>query len=232
MTKLLLVEDDADVTRLVLTHTAREGIEVTCESTAAGGVRAALAEIFDVAIIDVGLPDGSGLDVLSALNTPQSNTHVIILSGAGTERDRVSALLCGADDYVIKPFFVRELTARVLAAARKRAVARNRVMRFGHLSIDLTSRVVQLAGIDLNLTAKEYDLLVFLSTHPHRVVSRGQLLHSVWGSESSWQAEATVTEHVRRLRRKIDVPGEPSMIRTVRSAGYSFEPTIRAEQNA
>ncbi|MEY2471632.1 MAG: two-component system, OmpR family, response regulator [Actinomycetota bacterium] len=226
MTTLLLVEDDLDVQRLVTRYAAREGIEVTSETTATAGVLAAETRIFDVAIIDVGLPDGSGLDVLRALDTAQSSTHIIMMSGASGEEDRVRALQSGADDYVVKPFLVRELTARVLAAGRRRVVARNRVLHFGALSIDLTNRHVCLNDSPVNLTSKEYDLLAFLSTHPCRVYSRAELLQSVWGSAPTWQGASTVTEHIRRLRIKIKGrSGGPSLLRTVRSAGYSFEPT-------
>ena len=152
-------------------------------------------------------------------------THVIILSDAGSEGDRVHALGLGADDYVVKPFFVRELTARVLGVRRRQVSATDTRLVYGPVTIDLAARQVTIEGNPVRLTAKEFDLLAFLAARPRHAFSRDELLRSVWQSAADWQQAATVTEHMRRLRTKIEVePHHPRLLQTVRGVGYRFDP--------
>jgi PAS domain S-box-containing protein len=223
--RLLIIDDDVAVRRLVSNRLATQGVSVTCAST----IAAALAELahasFDVAILDLALPDGSGLDLLRTLRDADSSTHVIILSAAGSEADRVDALDLGADDYVVKPFFVRELAARVLAVRRRREVAQGTTLQYGGIVIDLAARQVTVGGLPADLTTKEFELLAFLAARPRHVFSRDELLRSVWRSSADWQQVATVTEHVGRLRAKIEQnPSRPRLLRTVRGVGYRFDP--------
>jgi DNA-binding response OmpR family regulator len=150
---------------------------------------------------------------------------VILLTGRVDEIDRVLGLELGADDYVGKPFSPRELAARVRAVLRRAPSHPANGLAFGELVIDPAARAVKLRDEPVDLTAREFDLLVFLARSPRRVFSHGELLAQVWNSTSEWQDPATVTEHVRRIRAKIEVDREhPRWIRTVRAAGYSFEP--------
>ena len=222
---LLILEDEVAIRDLVTLKLEKEGVRVTGTSTVASALRAINSTVFDVAVLDRRLPDGSGLDVLTSLRALGSATHVIVLSGAGGESDRIQALDLGADDYVVKPFFVRELAARVLAVGRRQRDADQRVLQLGALAVDLAAREVSVAGVPVDLTAKEFDLLAFLAARPGEVFSRDALLRSVWQSAPDWQAGATVTEHVRRERRKIEAdPDQPRWLVTVRGVGYRFEP--------
>jgi DNA-binding response OmpR family regulator len=225
--KLLLVDDDAPTRRLVDEHLTRQGVDVTSVGTVAAALAAIRDGTFDVAILDVTLPDGSGMDLLLAVRQDGFLTHVIILSGATSEFDRVRALELGADDYVVKPFFVRELVARVMAVGRRQNIGHDAILEYGRMRLDLSARVVTIEGRPLGLTLKEFDLLAFLAARPRRVFSRQELLRSVWQSASAWQLPATVTEHIRRLRVKIEAdPLRPRMLETVRGIGYRFVPPV------
>jgi PAS domain S-box-containing protein len=223
--KVLIVEDEAEVRRLVASQLELQGATVTESGTKAGGLRALEDEAFDVVILDLTLPDGSGLELLRVLRELEPPPHVMVLSGAGSESDRVRALELGADDYVVKPFFVRELTARILAVRRRTDALSERTLRFDPIAIDLSARRVTLAGTPVDLTAKEFDLLAFLAARPGHVFSRDELLRAVWRSSEDWQQTATVTEHVHRLRAKLESnPADPRTLTTVRGAGYRFDP--------
>jgi DNA-binding response OmpR family regulator len=225
-TRLLIVEDDDAICRLVATVFEEHAVDVTAAGTAAAALTELRHAVFDVAILDLTLPDGSGLDVLEAMQAQGSATHVIILSGAATETDRVRALELGADDYVVKPFFVRELTARVLAVRRRQETATSSSLTYGRIAIDLAARQVTVDDAPVALRAKEFDLLAFLAARPRHVFSRDELLRSVWQSATDWQKASTVTEHVRRLRSKIeDDPLNPRLLQTVRGVGYRFDPS-------
>jgi DNA-binding response OmpR family regulator len=223
--RLLLVDDDVAISRLVTNRLVHLGVSVTSASTVAAALAALRHSAFDVVILDLTLPDGTGLDVLHSLRESDAPTHVIILSGAGTEIDRVRALDLGADDYVVKPFFVRELAARVLAVRRRQDVAKDTTLRHGRLAIDLTARQVTVDDALVALTPKEFDLLAFLAARPRHVFSRDELLRSVWQSAAEWQQSSTVTEHIGRLRSKIESnPRRPCFLQTVRGVGYRFDP--------
>ena len=223
--RLLIAEDDLTVRRLVTESLEQLGVTVTAAGTAAAALNELQHATFDVAIFDKNLPDGSGLDLLRAVRELGSPTHVIFLTGAGSETDRVEALELGADDYVVKPFFVRELTARVLAVRRRQDVAKETTLQYGPIAIDLDARQVTVNDAPLLLTAKEFDLLAFMAARPGHAFSRDELLRSVWRSAADWQQAATVTEHMRRLRSKIEEdPHEPRVLQTVRGVGYRFEP--------
>jgi two-component system phosphate regulon response regulator PhoB len=150
---------------------------------------------------------------------------VIMLTGRVSEIDRVLGLELGADDYVAKPFSPRELAARVRAVLRRSTSALDRGLDFGDLKINVATREVHLRGDMVDLTAREFDLLAFLAGAPRQVFSHAELLAQVWHSTSEWQDPATITEHVRRIRAKIEQDrAHPRWIRTVRAAGYAFEP--------
>jgi DNA-binding response OmpR family regulator len=151
---------------------------------------------------------------------------VILLTGRGAQADRVLGLKLGADDYVVKPFSPAEVAARITSVLRRaRPEAAPARLEFDGLSIDLATREVSVRGTIVPTTAKEFDLLVFLARSPRQVFSRQQLLEQVWQSSSAWQSPDTVTEHVRRLRRRIEEdPENPRWILTVWSVGYRFQP--------
>jgi two-component system, OmpR family, phosphate regulon response regulator PhoB len=225
MARVLVVDDDDAVRLLVRRALEREGLRVEEAPDAARALQAFEGASWDLVVLDVSLPDLSGLDLLRRLRVG-ADVPIIMLSGRSDEADRVAGLESGADDYVVKPFYPRELAARVRSLLR-RSGARTRpsVLEFDDLTIDTASRQALFRGTPVELTAREFDLLEFLASAPRQAFSRAQLLQRVWGSSSAWQQESTVTEHVRRIRRKLGVEADQSRwIATVRGFGYRFEP--------
>ncbi|MGZ8751620.1 MAG: response regulator transcription factor [Acidimicrobiia bacterium] len=225
MARVLVVDDDDAVRLLVRRALEREGLRVEEAPDAARARQSFEGGTWDLVVLDVSLPDLSGLDLLRQLRVV-GDVPVIMLSGRGDEADRVAGLESGADDYVVKPFYPRELAARVRSLLR-RSGARTRpsVLEFDELTIDTAGRQALLHGTPVELTAREFDLLEFLASAPRQAFSRAQLLQRVWGSSSAWQQESTVTEHVRRIRRKLGIEADQSRwIATVRGFGYRFEP--------
>lgn len=219
---VLVVDDDPDV-RASLRDVLRDAGYLVAEAATGSEAKEAFDRDHpDAVLLDLGLPDMSGLDVLSEL-TARSSTPVIVLSGRSGETDRVVGLDLGADDYISKPFSARELVARVNAAIRSRhGQSSHSVMTFGPLVIDEAARDVSIDGDAVVLTPKEFDLLVFLAASPRRVFTRAQLLEQVWGSSERWQDDNTVGEHVYRVRRKLDPNDRGRWIETVRGVGYRF----------
>jgi DNA-binding response OmpR family regulator len=222
--RVLVVDDDDVIRGLVRDGLEREGFEVQDVADGASALAVLEEQPASLVILDVNLPARGGFEVLSAIRA-ESRVPVILLTGRVDEIDRVVGLELGADDYVMKPFSPRELAARVRAVLRRSATDPDLVLVFGELAIDPGARQVKLRGDVVDLTAREFDLLLFLARSPRRVFSHGELLEQVWHSTSDWQDPATVTEHIRRVRAKIEVDRErPRWIRTVRAAGYAFEP--------
>ena len=223
--RILLVDDEALVREVVAEYLAREGFAV---QTAANGetARRFLSEFQpDLVVLDLMLPAISGFDILQEIRR-SSDLPVIVLTARADEADRVSGLEMGADDYVVKPFSPRELVARVRSVIRRSAIRTTSAqIRFDELDIDPRRRAVLIGGVPIELTAKEFDLVLYLASNPSQVFSRNQLLEQVWGSSADWQDPATVTVHVRRIRQKLENdPSDPRWLKTVWGVGYRFEP--------
>jgi DNA-binding response OmpR family regulator len=222
------VEDDESMRGLLGRLLQSEGYEVTAVGDSRQAYSAVACDEPDIVVLDIVLGDEDGRDLLNELRR-LSDVPVVFVSGLGHEIDRIAGLKLGADDYVVKPFSPGELVARVESVLRRSRPthANPEQLRFGPLHIDPCTREVHVAGRSVDLTAKEFDLLAFLAASPRQVFSRGQLLDHVWSSSSDWQDEATVTEHVRRVRRKIEADADrPEWIITIRGVGYRFEPTM------
>jgi len=221
--RILVVDDDAALRELVHRALEPEGFRVEEAENGAGGLAAVRARPPEAVILDLGLPGMSGLEVLVEIRRA-SVVPVLVLSGRADESDRVSALEVGADDYVVKPFYARELAARVRALLRRAGTdSSHERLAFPDLTIDPATREVTVRGEAVELTAKEFDLLAHLATPPHRVFTREELLRAVWNSSAEWQDPDTVTEHIRRVRQKVEPdPAAPTWIRTVRGVGYRF----------
>jgi DNA-binding response OmpR family regulator len=223
--RVLVVEDDATIRRLIVKHLESEGYRV---AEASDGPTA-LAELRQSAphlvILDLGLPGLDGREVLVHIRAT-GGILCIVISGRADEHDRVLGLDLGADDYVVKPLSIRELGARVRALFRRStAQQRPRLLDFGDLQLDLDACEVRLDGAVVPMPAKEFQLLQFLASSPRRTFTREQLLERVWNSMGDWQDPATVTEHVRRIRHKIEPDRRrPRRIITVWGLGYRFEP--------
>nr|MDQ3756963.1 response regulator transcription factor [Actinomycetota bacterium] len=213
--RILLIEHDADVRELVERALAGAGYVVSTPADEAPDVSSPP----DLVVLDLGVPGGLDLDVLRTWR--ERGTAVVMLAGWTDTDDRVRALEAGADDFVAKPFSSRELVARVQSVLRRSDPAKRTRLDFGALLIDLVAREVRVRDKPVDLTARQFDLLVLLATNAGRVFGREELLGLVWGSSSQWQSSATVTEHIHRIRRQIeDDPARPRILRTVRGAGY------------
>ena len=223
--RILVVDDDKGSRALVRAALERESFSVLEAGDGSEALEIIAAEHPDLVVLDVNLPSLGGFDVLAQMRLVHS-VPVIMVTGRDGETDRVLGLELGADDYVVKPFSPRELTSRVRAILRRSApVSEEEHLDFVGLHIDLTSREVSVEGRAVGLTTREFELLAFLASSPRRVYSRAQLLERVWSSALEWQDPATVTEHVRRIRLKIEPDDDsPHRIRTVRGVGYSFDP--------
>jgi two-component system phosphate regulon response regulator PhoB len=229
-TRVLVVDDDPQLRSLLLLVLEGEGYPVSLASDTAGAIEAVEKGEVDLVVLDISLGIEDGRMVLARIRE-MGDLPVIIISGKGETADRVLGLRLGADDYLSKPFSPVELVARVETVLRRSRVRRPSGAAPGKddgesgLRLDESTREVTIDGQPIELTAKEFDLLAFLVRSPRQVFSRGQLLEHVWSSRSDWQDEATVTEHVRRVRHKIEPdPAKPRWITTVRGVGYRFEP--------
>ena len=234
MTKILVVDDDAEITKMLENYLTGEGYEVVVASSGASALTATSSAEPDLVLLDIVLGAEDGRDVLRELRLI-SDVPTIFLTGRGLESERIAGLKMGADDYIVKPFALGEVSARIESVLRRSGVslAQNEIerpnLKFGDLQINESTHEVRLAGELLDLTSKEFSLLAFLASSPRQVFSREQLLEHVWSSSSEWQNDATVTEHIRRLRSKIESdPDHPRWITTVRGFGYRFEPDASA----
>jgi len=223
MRKIALIEDDADLYSLVKYNLEKEGFAFVGLQTGKASLEFLRREKPDLAILDIMLPDIDGLEICKAIrSSPElSQMPVIFLTARASEADRIIGLELGANDYIVKPFFVRELVARVKTQLRGPSIA-PRVMRSGLLELDRNSCVVRLNGGELSLTATEFRLLEYLMSRPGVVFSREQLLDAVWGQDRA-VTDRTVDVYILRLRQKIEQDStNPKMIRSIRGFGYSF----------
>ena len=225
--EILVIEDEPQLARLVEMHLRDAGCEVEVALTGAKGLTEASKRRFDLIVLDLMLPDMDGLDLCRELRSEKNYTPILILTARSGEVDRVLGLELGADDYLTKPFSVRELVARVRAILRRidrmeEEKTESEPLKIEDLTIDRDKRRVSIDGDGVQLTAKEYDLLLQFALHPGRVYTRTQLLDLVWGyGEGTY--EHTVNSHINRLRAKIeDDPSTPKFIRTVWGVGYRF----------
>ena len=230
MTKILVVDDDNEMTKLLNAFLTGEGYEVVVAADGASALRATSSTEPDLVLLDIVLGSEDGRDVLREIRLV-SDVPTIFLTGRGLESERISGLKMGADDYIVKPFSLGEVSARIESVLRRAGanLAQHQIdaptLRFGDLHINENTHEVHVGGELLELTTKEFALLAFLARSPRQVFSREQLLEHVWDSSSEWQNEATVTEHIRRLRAKLETdPNRPKWITTVRGVGYRFEP--------
>jgi len=229
MKKILLIEDDTDLFSLLKYNLEKEGFSLTGLQTGKGALELCRQVRPDLILLDIMLPDSDGLDICKGIRKdPElATTPVIFLTARASETDRIVGLELGANDYVVKPFFVRELIARIklqLRGAPWTQATPARVLEAGGVELDPSSRQVRLNGAPLSLTATEFRLLEFLMNRPGVVFSREQLLNAVWGQDRAITDRA-VDVYVLRLRQKVERdPANPILILSVRGFGYPFEP--------
>ncbi len=227
--RILVIEDDPSILRGLQLNLGMEGYTVRSAMEGETGLQLARTERPDLVVLDIMLPRMDGLSVLREIRREDPELPVLILSAMGQESDKGAGLQLGADDYLVKPFGLKELLARIDALLRRRRAhgetgTQKSLKRAGGLEVDLESRRATVQGKALELTSREFDLLAFFITHPDRVHSREQLMEAVWGSRYFGTAR-TVDNFVARLRAHIGDDAErPRHLETVRGVGYRFNP--------
>ncbi|OGL07081.1 MAG: DNA-binding response regulator [Candidatus Rokubacteria bacterium RIFCSPLOWO2_02_FULL_71_18] len=223
MPRILIVDDEPAIVQGLEDNLRFEGYQTVSATNGADGLALALSDAPDLVLLDITMPTMSGWDVCRELRRRGVDVPVIMLTARGAEADRVLGLELGADDYVPKPFSLRELLARVRAVLRRPGPRRKfEEFAFGDVRVRLRGRQVFKAGREVRLTRKEFDLLVFLVEHRGEVVTRERLLDEVWGYER-FPTTRTVDTHILRLRRKFEAdPDGPAVIETVHGQGYRF----------
>ena len=221
--KILVVEDEQAIREMIVFHLSRAGFEILEAGDSRDARRLLADERPDLALIDWMLPDVSGLELTRMLKRDEEfdDLSIIMLTARAEERDKISGLDSGADDYITKPFSPRELVARINAVMRRSKNSGEEVIQAGMLELDIAGHRVLSSGKEIKLGPTEYRLLHFLMTHPDRVYSRTQLLDRVWGA-NVYVEERTVDVHIRRLRKALSADRADSYIQTVRGAGYRF----------
>lgn len=230
MSRALVVDDEKLIVKGIKFSLEQDGIEVDCAYDGEEALEKAKANSYDIILLDVMLPKMDGLEVLQAVRG-FSDVPIIMLTAKGTDMDKILGLEYGADDYITKPFNILEVKARIKAIRRRNnkntEVIKNSIsiINVGDVSLDTEARDLNIAGKNINLTAKEFDIFELLLTNPNKVYSREQLLNIVWGSKVNNSSDLrTVDVHVRRLREKVEPePSNPKYIHTKWGIGYYFK---------
>jgi DNA-binding response OmpR family regulator len=219
--KILIVEDQRRVGRFVEKALAEQNYVAFLAGSCAAARDAVAETPYDVVVLDLGLPDGDGLELLREWRSKGFETPVLILSARDAVEDRIHGLNLGADDYLPKPFSVEELIARVRSMLRRHSTTKTTVLTHGAIRLDLVTHVVTREGKTIDLTSREFALLELFLQHPSRLLTRTYIAEKVW--EASYDLETNLIDvYVRRLRRKLEIsPGQP-VIKTVRGSGYRF----------
>jgi DNA-binding response OmpR family regulator len=238
MKKILLIEDDTQLVDLIKIHLSDLHCEISSTSLGEDGLKKAIQQTFDLIILDIMLPDINGLEICRRIRIQNTVTPILMLTAKTEEMDKVLGLELGADDYMTKPFSIREFIARVKAVFRRSEVSQNRtdknqqqILLFDGLHIEPEKRKVVVDTKQVELTPKEFELLLLLASHPGHSYSRKELLSLVWGYEFEGY-EHTVTAHINRLRIKIEVDfSNPSLILTTWGVGYRFTDSLNKQIN-
>ena len=230
MSRVLIIEDDREISDLISIHLKDMDLDVSQSYEGKDGLLKAINEKFDLIILDIRLPYLDGLELCKKLRMEKIHSLVLILTSKSEEIDKVLGLEIGADDYLTKPFSIRELVARVKALLRRREMfltsqepeVEDKELRIGELMINEGMRKVRIRGENIELSPKEFDLLVFLASNPGKTYTRMQLLNKIWGYEFEG-FEHTVNSHINRLRSKVEQNmHEPEYILTTWGVGYKF----------
>jgi len=221
---VMVVEDDEMMAATLAKGISEDGYRVTSCGTAAEALRMADADPADMVILDIGLPDRSGLEVLQALRSRKRHTPVIILTARDTVRDRVKGLDAGADDYLVKPFAFAELLARIRARLRRPEVPEPTILRADELTIDVLNRLVTRGSREITLTGQEFELLRYLAANAGKTVSRDMIARDVWHIDSrATPLDNVIDVHISHLRAKVDSGFDRELIRTIRGVGFALK---------
>lgn len=222
--RALIVEDDGKVAGALKAGLTAEGYDAVVSRTGEDGYFRATTEPFDVIVLDLGLPGRDGLEILSGLRSRGLTVPVLVLTARDTVEDRVSGLDHGADDYLVKPFAFAELLARLRSLLRRGKTEQALRLVLADLELDPITRTVERAGVPIDLTAREFDLLAYLLRHQGQVVSREMLARDVWKEPSrGTPLDNVIDVHVTRLRRKVDAEAPQKLIHTLRGVGFTLK---------
>lgn len=222
MAKVLVVEDDDLIGELINKSLTRSDYEVTLLSDGQKGFEAAVSDVFDVLVLDIVLPNMTGLEICKALRDNEISTPVIFISSLNTEDEKVAGLEAGADDYLTKPFGYKELNARVKALTRRPAMTKSKELKVGDIILNATTKIVTKNEKEVDLRKKEYDLLKYLMQHAGQIVTKREILRDIWDispENSSNRLEACM----KNLRKALKDEGEHSNIITIRNMGYKIK---------
>ena len=227
MAKILIADDEPSIVLAVKDELVFEGFDVAVASDGVEALEKAHAFDPDVMLLDLMMPRLNGFEVSRRLREKKSNIWIIMLTARGEEADRVRGFDLGADDYVTKPFSLRELVARVRVGLRRlEARAESSSFSFGDIEVDADARQVHKAGEEVALTPKEYDILTYMLDRPGKVVSRDMMIDDLWGQDV-YVTHRVIDTHMASLRKKLEEnPNEPEFLRSVRSVGYRFDPSV------
>lgn len=221
---ILVIEDEPKVAKAIQEGLKSEKYQVTVAETGENGYFLATTQAFDLILLDLMLPGRSGLEILTALRKQKCQTPVLILTARDAVDDRVEGLDTGADDYVVKPFDFPELLARIRALTRRGRPEQALRLRLVDLELDCVTRKVSRSGQEIDLTAKEFDLLEYLLRHQRHVVSREMLARDVWKVKSrATPLDNVIDVHITRLRQKVDAPFKKKLLKTIRGVGFVLQ---------
>ncbi len=221
---ILVIEDEHKVAKAIREGLESEKYQVTVAETGEDGYFLATTQAFDLILLDLMLPGRNGLEILTALREQKCQTPVLILTARDAVDDRVEGLDTGADDYVVKPFAFPELLARIRALTRRGRPEQALRLRLADLELDCVTRKVTRGGQDIDLTAKEFDLLEYLLRHQRHIVSREMLARDVWKVKSrATPLDNVIDVHITRLRQKVDAPFKKNLLKTIRGVGFVLQ---------
>ncbi|WP_047152006.1 response regulator transcription factor [Aneurinibacillus tyrosinisolvens] len=228
--KILVIEDEVKISRVISLELEYGGYEVNCAETGRIGLEKALRESWDLILLDVMLPELSGIEVLRRIRTTDSHTPIILLTARDTIPDKVMGLDQGANDYITKPFEIEELLARIRASIRSSQLQKDEsnesteeeALSVDDLTVHIETRIITRSGREISLTPREFDLLVYLMKHKNQVVNREKIILNVWG-DNFFGETSVVDVYIRYLRKKIDEGFSYPLIHTIRGVGYSIK---------
>lgn len=221
--KILIVEDNVELSKNMETYLSKEGN--TCEKAFSCGqaIDKIVSFTYDVVILDLMLPDGNGFDVLKVMNGQSSEAGILIVSAKNSLDDKLSGLDLGADDYITKPFHLSELNARIKAIYRRRNFSNKKVIECKEILIDLDAHEVYVATVLIDLTKKEYEMLIYFISNQNRVITKQSIAEHLWGDQADfYDSFDFVYQHIKNLRKKVVAAGGGDYITTIYGMGYKF----------
>jgi DNA-binding response OmpR family regulator len=229
--EILLIEDDLSLQKIVCEHMQNAQFKCTCVQTIASAKSLFEKKFFHIVLLDLGLPDGDGLDCIASIKSIWKDTAILVISARDKLEDRVDGLNLGADDYLIKPFHLSELTARVNALMRRNFQSENQILQFGKIEIDTQLNRVLIANQIIDFSRKEFDLLLYFIENKKKVLTKESLFEHVWGENSVFMDNSDfIYTHINRLRKKIKANTGENYITTVHGFGYKLD--IRKDETS